>query len=396
MKTTVADDRGRTLEDAERLLDAVRRLAATRTLDDVTAVVRRAARALTGADGVTFVLREGEQVFYADEDAIGPLWKGRRFPARACISGWAILERQTAVIEDIYADPRVPADAYRTTFVRSLAMVPIGRDAPVGAIGAYWATRRLATPREVSLLQALADAAATTIANVELCADLRRAVRVRDEFIVLAAHELRTPLTVLGLQLGRLRRLAPDGRMGAGLRRMAGLVHGVERLVEGLLDTARLSGGGLSLEPTPCDLAALVTEVVRRVEEGRPLGGAALSLSAPRPVPGRWDARRLEQAVEHLLGNALRFGAGRPVEVSVAQDDDGWACLSVTDHGPGIAPEDQARIFERFERAASSDNYGGLGLGLWVVRQVVEGHGGTVGVTSTPGAGATFRVRLPG
>ena len=117
-----------------RLVAAVQELSLARHLDAVMAIVRRAARELTGADGATFVLRDGDKCFYADEDAIEPLWKGQRFPMSACISGWAMLNRQAAVIEDIYADPRIPADAYRPTFVKSLVMVPIRTQAPTGAI----------------------------------------------------------------------------------------------------------------------------------------------------------------------------------------------------------------------------------------------------------------------
>lgn len=124
----------------------------------VIEVVRRAARDLTGADGACIVLREGPHCCYVEENAIEPLWKGRRFPLSACISGWAIMHAQPVVIENIYDDPRIPAAAYRPTFVHSLVMAPIGRLAPIGAIGNYWAERRKASEDEVATLQAVADA----------------------------------------------------------------------------------------------------------------------------------------------------------------------------------------------------------------------------------------------
>jgi len=140
---------------SEQLLGIARELSYTGTLPEVTAIVRRAVRQLTGADGATFVLLEGENVHYVDEHAIGPLWKGCRFDMRACISGWCILNRTSAAIEDIYTDPRIPIEAYRTTFVKSLAMVPIRSEDPIGAIGAYWAKRWrpsswLSTPAEAA------------------------------------------------------------------------------------------------------------------------------------------------------------------------------------------------------------------------------------------------------
>jgi PAS domain-containing protein len=154
------------LPEAKVLVAAVRELARARNLEDVQSVVRRAARELTGADGATFVLRDGAECVYADEDAIAPLWKGRRFAMSDCISGWVMLNRSCAVIEDIYADARIPADAYRPTFVESLAMVPICQPEPRGAIGIYWARRHKSTSSELELLQALADSTSIAMERV--------------------------------------------------------------------------------------------------------------------------------------------------------------------------------------------------------------------------------------
>ena len=131
------------------LVDAIEQLSSARTVEDVAAVVRSAARRIAGADGVTFVLRDRDQCFYLDEDAVSPLWKGRRFPLKSCISGWAMLNRMTAVIPDIYADARIPHDAYRPTFVRSLVMTPVRAEDPLAAIGAYWAEVRTPTADEI-------------------------------------------------------------------------------------------------------------------------------------------------------------------------------------------------------------------------------------------------------
>jgi diguanylate cyclase (GGDEF)-like protein len=174
------------------LIDAVQRLSLAETLEDVQAVVRTGARELTGADGATFVLRDREFCHYADEDAIEPLWKGERFPLSACISGWAMLNRKPAVIEDIYSDERVPHEAYRPTFVKSLAMVPIRSLDPIGAIGNYWASRHRPTSREVSLLQSLADATAVAMENVSLAegsqVDSLTGVATRREFFETAGR----------------------------------------------------------------------------------------------------------------------------------------------------------------------------------------------------------------
>jgi GAF domain-containing protein len=152
----------------------IQELSLARSVPEIQAIVRTAARRLTGADGATFVLRDGTLCHYADEDAIAPLWKGQRFPMSACISGWAMMNRRSAVIGDIYADDRIPHDAYRPTFVKSLAMVPIRTLDPIGAIGNYWARRHAPTADEVEVLQALADSTAVAMENVRAYEELDR------------------------------------------------------------------------------------------------------------------------------------------------------------------------------------------------------------------------------
>lgn len=160
----------------ERLVRAVQELSMARDLSQVQEIVRTTARELAGSDGATFVLRDGGQCYYADEDAIEPLWKGSRFPLETCISGWTMLNRETVVIEDIYADDRIPHDAYRPTFVKSLVMVPIRSLDPIGAIGNYWADGRVASGDEIRLLQALADATSVAMENIAVHDELERRV----------------------------------------------------------------------------------------------------------------------------------------------------------------------------------------------------------------------------
>lgn len=163
----------------EQLVDVVQALSLARDLPAIMDIVRRAARQLTGADGATFVLRDDGKCFYAEEDAIAPLWKGMRFPLQACVSGWSMINRQSAVIPDIYADSRIPADAYRPTFVKSLAMVPIRTIDPLGAIGNYWAKNHHPTPEQVKVLQSLADVTAVAMENVRVLENLEKLVAER-------------------------------------------------------------------------------------------------------------------------------------------------------------------------------------------------------------------------
>ena len=175
----------------ELLIRVVQSLSLARDMDTVQDIVRKAARELTGADGATFVLRDNGQCYYVDEDAIEPLWKGKRFPMGLCISGWAMLNRQAVMIEDIYSDPRIPVEAYRPTFVKSLVMVPIRSSSPIGAIGNYWATKHTATRNEMRLLKALADTTSVALENIEAYSNLEKKVQDRTAELQTANEEIR-------------------------------------------------------------------------------------------------------------------------------------------------------------------------------------------------------------
>jgi PAS domain S-box-containing protein len=233
-------------------------------------------------------------------------------------------------------------------------------------------------------------------------AELRNGVRARDEFLSIASHELRTPLTTLQLQVEALARGVNDGpeealASGRLLRRARGAVDQVNRLgalIEELLDVSRLSMGAPVLDREEVDLAALARDVALRFEAAASAAGVRIDVLAETPTRGQWDGARLARVITNLIENAVKYCAGRPVQVSV-NEENGLAVLRVRDEGPGIREEDQARIFERFERAVSSRHYGGFGLGLWIVRELTQAHGGRIEVASQPGRGATFTVSLP-
>lgn len=169
------------------LVDAIEELAGAGAVDDVIATLRSTARGLVGADGIAVILREDEQCWYVEEDAMGPLWKGKRFPLASCISGWAMLHRESIVIEDIRKDERIPQELYRDTFVRSLLMVPVRSNDPIGAIGAYWSDCYRATGAQIEMMERLARATATAMENVRLIAALSKALADAE----LARDELR-------------------------------------------------------------------------------------------------------------------------------------------------------------------------------------------------------------
>jgi PAS domain S-box-containing protein len=251
------------------------------------------------------------------------------------------------------------------------------------------------------------DLSSRTRAEAErerLLGALEEAVRVRDEFLAIASHELRTPLTPLQLQISSLSKRVEELARGAASRewlqerfdRIARQGVRLERLVGQLLDVSRITSGRLHLDLERVDLAEVVRDVVDRLSETDEIArsGCTLTVDLASGVVGNWDRLRVEQVIENLLLNALKYGAGSPVTARAwAEGED--AILVVEDQGIGIQPADRERVFGRFERAVSSRHYGGLGMGLFIVRQVVEATGGTVAVQSEPGQGARFAVRLP-
>jgi len=223
-------------------------------------------------------------------------------------------------------------------------------------------------------------------------------VRERDEFLSVASHELRTPVAALQLQLQTLQRASRAGEplpppMLQKLETLERQTRRIGLLVNELLDLSRLRMGKLELKLEEVDLADLAREAVEHFREIVP-PGSELTLRADGSCPGRWDRLRVEQVVTNLLVNAVKFGAGRPIAVTVESDAD-RARLSVEDRGIGIAEEHHDRVFGRFERAVSAQQFGGLGLGLWIARQIAEAHGGTIRLQSTPGTGSTFTMELP-
>ncbi|HEX8436718.1 ATP-binding protein [Archangium sp.] len=229
-------------------------------------------------------------------------------------------------------------------------------------------------------------------------AEAEQAVRARDEFLTVASHELKTPLTSLNLQLHtllkRARQAGQDGEQVERLEKARRQLQKLARMMDELLDVSRVAEGRLRLELGEVDLLQVVQEVMERFQDEAQRSGTRLELRSMDAVVGQWDRVRLEQVVTNLVSNALKYGAGAPVDILV-RSSGAMALLEVKDHGIGIAPEDLERIFGKFERAVPVRKYGGFGVGLYIVRQLVEALGGAVDVESTPGQGTTFHVVLP-
>ena len=256
------------------------------------------------------------------------------------------------------------------------------------------------TDEDETLLGDLAHRAAQAIENSRLYGQAQAAVAARDEFLSIASHELRTPLTALRLALDNLRRVAAREAQAPNSAQLERVLAASERagqrlenLVEALLDVSRIHMGRLDIDVEALELGALVSDAVAGLDDELRQAGSTVETTGT-PLTGHWDRLRLGQVLTNLLSNAVKYGAGKPIEVSYgARDDRAW--ITIRDHGIGIDAADQHHIFERFERAVSSQNYGGLGLGLYIVKRILESHGGSVRVESRLGEGAAFLVELP-
>ena len=251
---------------------------------------------------------------------------------------------------------------------------------------------------DVQRAQQLAHCFALAIENARLHREMQDALAVREEFLNLASHELRTPLTALQLNLQALQKAQRKGGNPASCARLTRARKQSERLAqlsESLVDVAKLSGGRMVLHLEDVNLRRLVADAAERCREEAGRAGCVIELREGPPLVWRCDRARIEQAVCVLLTNAIKYGRARPIQLDVDSVDGPTARITVTDHGIGIAREDRARIFERFERAVPSQHYGGLGIGLYVAREIVQAHGGSILVASEPDAGSTFTILLP-
>lgn len=228
-------------------------------------------------------------------------------------------------------------------------------------------------------------------------AELKAAVQARDSFLTVAAHELRNPMYALSLHLGLALKAAETLGDEGLVQSLTGARLSLERFVERattLLDVSRINGGHKHLHIEEVDFAAIVRQVAASYAAEASYTGAELRLHLPDSLTGFWDGLAVEQIVGNLVSNAIKYGANAPVDVTLTRDG-ADARLTVRDHGPGIPAEDQERIFGRFEQVMGDHRRAGFGVGLWLVRSLLEAHGGRIAIENAPGGGAVFTARLP-
>lgn len=406
---------------------AIEQLAQVRSLNELVDLLRLSARRVVGADGIAVVLRDGDLCHYVAEDSLEPLWAGQRFPAETCVSGWAMQHRQTAAIPDITTDPRVPQDAYRATFVRSMLMVPIGLREPVAAIGAYWSITGQPSGTEVALLEALARAASTALENARLVSSLQRLnaeledrvaartaeleraketlrqtqkMEVIGQLTGYVAHDFNNLLSPImsGLDMVLVGRASPDAIARSATVAMEA-AENAKTLVQRLLAFARRQ----PLVPTALDLATLV-EGMRSLLTSTVGARIALDLRFTSGLPAiRADKTQLETAILNLVVNArdaMPAGgslviaaehARQPLPEAMAGRD--YVQLTVRDTGIGMDHRTRAAATEPFFTTKAPGS--GTGLGLSMVDGLVAQLGGTLEIDSAPGEGTEVRLILP-
>jgi two-component system CheB/CheR fusion protein len=389
----------------ERLVDVVQELSQVHDVDAVTAIVRDAARNLTGADGATFVLRDGDQCYYAEENAIAPLWKGKRFPMSVCVSGWVMEHGKSTVIEDIYKDPRVLTEAYRPTFVKSLAMVPIRREAPIGAIGNYWATQRLPTVEEVAILQALADTTSVALQNAELYGKLQQQVHTLQEqqvriqeqheslevFTRALSHDLKEPVRAMISFSHMLQEEQPPEEKQKYLTYVSKAADRMGMLIDNVFNFTQLDDG-MRVAKGSCAMQEVVDGVKENLAEMIQRSGASVMVGAMPEVQA--NASHMMQVMQNLIANAISHNEGKTVDVrvNVMEEPNRWL-FSVHDNGRGIALGQREKIFQPFKRLTRDETHAGLGLAI--CRKIVSFYDGTIWCEPSAGGGATFHFALP-
>lgn len=393
---------GKTLSaelDSERLVQAV------------TDAATRLAKAEFGAFFYNVVDEQGEMLKLFTISGV-PKEMFEKFPMPRNTQVFAPTFRGEAIVrsDDITQDPRYGKnpDVFgmpkgHLPVVSYMAVPVISRSGEViGSLLFGHSQPGVFTEREEKLVMGIASQAAIAMDNARLFENANRAIRLRDEFLSISSHELRTPLTPLRMQVDGIARMLERGTLnemsGERLKKMLTSadrqITRLVSLIDDLLDVSRFTSGKLNLKIEPVDLTASIHEIVERYHFQLQEARCEVEVQAPELLIAHVDRGRFEQILINLLTNAMRYAPGTPIKIVLAQVGD-QAVLKVTDQGIGISVADQKRIFSRFERLASSSNYGGLGLGLFIVQQIVTSHQGAVSVESEVGKGSTFIIQLP-
>ncbi|MES2769806.1 MAG: GAF domain-containing sensor histidine kinase [Bdellovibrionota bacterium] len=389
------------------LVDTATRLTSASTIEAITQIVTETARKLVGSDGATFVLKENDLCYYVDEDAISTLWKGKKFPMSSCISGWSMINKKSVIITDIYKDDRIPHDAYKPTFVKSLCMVLIRKDSPIGAIGNYWKKITHPSFEEVELLQILADLVSNSIENLELRNSVKDKVMQNENlkskyqdleaYIHSLAHDLKSPLTSLtGLSDLMLVSLGEKNydKTKCYAESLKDCTRNLGLQVEKILGLYRASRE--NIQPKTIDFRGMVQDIIDSLMIQYP--SKEVSLEIEKDLQALADPILLRIVMENLINNSFKFsqhGNTLKIKMGKSESEGNFSTFYVKDNGVGLDAADAGKLFKPLSRLHDEKAYPGLGLGLYSVSKIIELHGGKVKADGKVKEGSTFYFSLP-
>lgn len=403
-----AEEKVQTLNQQLHLLvEAIQKLSIASSMEDVMKTVRQYVRKLLNADGFTFVLRESDYCYYADEEAISPLFKGQRFPINQCVSGWVMLNQQSLAIPDIYSDPRVPVEVYRPTFVKSMAMAPIRTIDPLGAIGIYWSIKYSPSPSEIQLLQTLADATAKAVENVQLIEGLESSIDERtaqlkvankelEAFSYSVSHDLRAPLRYINGYVDLLNSRFRDNLPEKALHYLETITDAAKQmgtLIDDLLQFSRT--GRQEVHKARLNMTALINEVLEKNKTDIETRNIKVSVQEMPEVFG--DYSLLKQVWINLIENAVKYTRLQKYpEIAIEfEKQKGNFIFSIRDNGVGFDMKYVHKLFGVFQRLHSQSEFEGTGIGLANIQRIIQKHNGQVWAEGEPDKGATFFFSLP-
>ncbi len=391
---------------AQLLITTIQKLSMAKSHEAIRDIVKQAARELVGSDGATFVLRDKDHCYYVDEDAIAPLWKGQRFPMRICISGWVMSHKKSVVIPDIYLDERIPTAAYQPTFVKSLVMVPIRAMQPIGAIGNYWQTYHEPTAEEVQLLEALADSTSIAMENVNVYLDLENRIQERthelelinkelEAFSYSVSHDLKTPLRAINGYASLLLEsevLNSDEESKELVNRVLKNTDKMNGLIKDLLNLSHVNQ--VELNYTTVNVTRLCETILKEFSSNNPSQKIVFQIDDAITIYG--DERLLRILFQNLLSNAWKFLSKTkdPLIQVKKEETEHKDRVLVIDNGVGFDMQYATHLFEPFKRLHAERDFPGTGIGLAIVKRIMNRHHGEVSVSAAPNQGASFVVEF--
>lgn len=407
-RRTLADQEINSLNEKLRMLvEVVQELSIATSMENIMRTVRMSVRTLMNADGSTFILLENDACYYADEETISPLWKGRRFPLNGCISGWAMTNKQSVAIEDIFSDERIPHDEYRSTFVKSLAIAPIRSNDPLGAIGAYWADIHSPSQMEIQLLQTLADAAAKAVENVQLIDGLEKKIiertsqlqnvnRELESFSYSVSHDLRAPLRHINGFAEILLKQYSENIPGEAQKHLLTIIDSAKKmgtLIDDLLSFSRT--GRAELKTSKFKMNQVVNDALVQI---KPLAGERKIMWQISDLPAvEADYNLLTLVWSNLIDNAVKYTRPRDIAtIEIGSYPDGNELVFyIRDNGIGFDMKYADKLFGVFQRLHTSSQFEGTGIGLANVRRIILRHKGRTWAESEPDNGCSIYFSIP-